>query len=68
MLVHKLSEGNVTGLLEPDVVIEGVFDELVDLAFELEQLERESVWVLEVLFVFDNRLSLSFDEWLHDLN
>ena len=68
LLVHKLSEGNVTGLLEPDVVIEGVLDELVDLAFELEQLERESVWVLEVLFVFDNRLSLRFDERLHDLD
>ena len=58
----------VSRLLEPDVVIEGVFDELVYLAFELEQSERESIWVLKVLFVFDNCLALTLDKRLHDLN
>ena len=57
----------VSRLLEADVIIEGVFNELVHLAFELEQSGREGIWVFEVLFVFDNCLTLTLDERLHDL-
>ena len=68
VLIHEVLECHIPCFLEPHVVFESSLDDIINFCFELEESHGEFIWVLLIVFVFDNFSSLTHDERSHLVN
>lgn len=66
--VHEVLEAVVATLFEPQIVVEAVGDETVNLFLELQKLGREFDRVLQKSLVFDDATTKLFDELAETVN
>lgn len=64
-IIHEILETKVSRLLEPHVITESFFNQIVHLGFELEKLESKLIWIFQVFLVFDNLGPLLQDVGVH---
>ena len=64
-IIHKILKTHISGLLEPHIIIEGSFNEIIHLTFELEKFDRKFEWVLQILLIFHNLSTLLKNKRIH---
>jgi hypothetical protein len=64
-IIHKVLETQISGFLKPHVIVERLLNEVIHLALELQELDRELDWVVFVLCVLHNLASLLHDVGVH---
>jgi hypothetical protein len=52
-VIHKVLKAEISGFLEPHIIIESFLDKVVDSALELEDLDRELEGIFQVLLITD---------------
>ena len=67
-LIHEVLESNISSFLEPHIILECIWDHVIDFFLKFQKFQGKFYWVLLVFFVFNDFPALFHDEWVHFSN